>query len=515
MANLARLAVTPRTPSDLVDVGPAAQWVRTVQGVLVPADSLSTTVFSQGQGEPDVWPDYEDADVFIDAGQSWSAAFSGRPAGTVYGIGPGVHSPGDITSLIRDGDVLVGPSGTPSGSLPSTTAPLFPNGTPAAIIDGGWDGVTYNNGDGDAFGGNSAGGDAPNATAHFIDRAMVDDIVLKNLEIRRYGCQAQSAAVQPPDADFNPGQGLRWIFYNVAFREIHGQAFRFSNQGGAYHILVDDIGQLGVSCYYQSDWEFKYFEIRDCNRLRMWDAGWEAGATKWTWSSGSLAQHGWVHNNGGYGWWYDLGMQRDPFTNGWSGDHVVEDIDCSYNAEAGITYEACWNVITRRAKVYRNIYEGGPADGTGGAGVFVRVASGRDWDNPLLIEDCVIGFNDGWAEIWIEDRSGVSNKPPDPEYIWTRRNKIYRRDWDAGQFDRVNGMFESGTESANWNTSLHRHEDNEYHVSPSISGADIFAWSPNRTFASWQSLGFDVNSTLDTDIPADESGLPNPPGWPS
>ena len=259
-------------------------------------------------GRPPVGASSAAATVDIWPGDDVNTVLAGNPVGTSFLLHAGVYS--QLTLMPRSGQVITGEPGT--------------------ILDGG------------------------GVTADGVGRAVANDVTIRGLTIRNY-----TNACVYWGAD---GWGRRWTiedvdagYCKIGVKVKKGGIYRgnyihhnlqYGMEGGDSDVVVEDN------------------EIAFNRTDTSWDPG-DSGATKFYNSVGMVVRDNYVHDNNGFGIWFD-GSNTDAVIEG----NLVVD-----NDQAGIVHELGYSTIIRNNTVEGN---GFGSDGLGGEGAGILAFSVRD-----------------------------------------------------------------------------------------------------------------------------------------
>ncbi|CAN5895910.1 hypothetical protein BH23ACT10_BH23ACT10_07120 [soil metagenome] len=180
------------------------------------------------------------------------------------------------------------------------------------------------------------------------------DVVVRGFVVERFANSAQTGAIQ--------ADGGGWTIERNDVRHNHGGGVR-AHGGRVLENHIHDNGQIGLIGT-GTDQVVRGNEI-DHNNIAGFDDTWEAGGTKFAYSTGLLIEGNNVHHNRGPGLWTDINnidttVQRN----------VVHD-----NTSHGIFHEISYAAVIRYNRVTRN-GTGMPVAGWGGSGI--RIAGSPD-----------------------------------------------------------------------------------------------------------------------------------------
>jgi hypothetical protein len=171
------------------------------------------------------------------------------------------------------------------------------------------------------------------------------DVVLQNLVVEKCGNTAQQAAINSPG-------GGNWRVENCEIRDNHGVGVAL--YGGVLRgCQIHNNGQLGVG----GGGHGLLVEGNEIarNNTAGYNRGWEAGGTKWAWSTDLVVRGNWSHHNDGGG------LATDCFTrNSTLESNLVED-----NVYMGILEEQGLGATIRNNVARRNGLAKSSWDGAG------------------------------------------------------------------------------------------------------------------------------------------------------
>lgn len=341
-------------------------------------------------------------------------------------------------------------------------------------------------------------GDDPNG--HVVEQAWnsslvggsADGVTLRNFTIQMAANNAQVGAVQPS------GDG-----WEIAYNEVrlnHGRGI-YTDSGDDHHVhhnWVHHQGQMGVggagnvpdgTTGRRNLWEFNRI---DHNNTRGFNAGWEAGGSKFSFANELILRGNYVHDNLGPGLWADGNVSG-----------TVEDNYIADNRDRGVFWEISYAAIIRNNTVLRNAAASTTGFYSGGQ---IVDSCSRDVE---IYGNFTSGV-DGIGAVQLNRES----EAPDPVY-----NRGTKRVVNLNVHDNeIHGSGASGDRQAaglqqdygtDVFTSDNNHfEGNIYHA-PSTGGS-WFAWqNAARSFSVWQgTYGHDTpTGSIDTTAPS----IPSPP----
>ena len=117
--------------------------------------------------------------------------------------------------------------------------------------------------------------------------------------VEKYASNAQEGAIF---AD----EGCGWRLSNVTARWNHGAGLSFGPETQVEEGSYSHNGQIGIAGSGGEDSRIEGVEIA-FNNYAGYDAGWEAGGTKFWDTTGLVARNSRAHHNAGKGLWTDFG----------------------------------------------------------------------------------------------------------------------------------------------------------------------------------------------------------------
>ncbi len=373
-----------------------------------------------------------DSAVRIAAGDDVQAAVDAAPPGSAFVLAAGVHPGASIVP--RDGDRFFGEDG--------------------AVLDGG-DTTAV------AFSGTAA------------------DVVVSNLEIRHYASPLQQGAIQPIAGE-TPAE--RWTLEHL---DVH------DNAGGGVFVPSDSVlrdsrvhhnGQIGLKSALTEGATVERVEV-DHNNTGGHDAGWEAGGSKFAYTTDLTVRDSWVHDNAGPGLWTDIDNRGTRYEG-----NVVTD-----NDGAGIFHEISYDAVVVDNQVWRN----GLGSAVGAFGAGIQIAASADVE---VSANQVVGNGNGITGI---------QQPRGPEYRLERLDVHGNEIICSGR----NGIVRE-TGDPVFGEAGNRFRDNAYQASTEWLWDDT-----GLDWAGWQDAGQDAGGTaspgLSGDGGDDAGTLRRDPGaWP-
>lgn len=190
---------------------------------------------------------------------------------------------------------------------------------------------------------------ADDPTEHIVETSVIPiafdgmawDVVIEGLTLEKYANPSQVGMIH---GDFGRG----WQIIDSVVRHGHGTGIRIHNDMRIINTQVVHHGQIGIAGVGANvqviDSEIAY------NNFAGYNAGWEAGGSKFVRTSGLVLRGNYVHHNRGPGLWTDI-----------ENDHVlIEANKVEYNTGNGIMHEISYTAIIRDNVVRYNASDGSP-----------------------------------------------------------------------------------------------------------------------------------------------------------
>ncbi len=383
--------VLPPAETSTTTVAPTSTTVQpttTSTTVRPPTTTTSTTVRPPTTTTTTVRPPVSSAGlsapagaVRVAAGSSVQAAVDSHPAGTAFVLGSGVHQRQGVTP--KSGNGFYGESG--------------------AVLDGGGS-VAY------AFSGSATG------------------VIIADLEIRNFVSPLQKGAIEPAVGG--------WTIESVDVHDNASAGVHLGPNSTLRDSRVHHNGQIGIKAW-GDNVVFDSVEV-DHNNTDNHNAGWEAGGSKFAYTTDLVVRDSYVHHNAGPGLWTDIDNERTLFEG-----NVVTD-----NGGIGIFHEISFSAVIRNNTVERNGF--GFTEWVWGAGITIAASSDvevygntvRDNANGIVgIQQNRGSSTDGRPWIVqnlsvhdnVVERSGVSGVVQDigDRSVFQRNLRFYDNQWSS------------------------------------------------------------------------------------
>ncbi len=163
-------------------------------------------------------------------------------------------------------------------------------------------------------------------------------VIIENLTIEKYACQAQSAAIN------DAAGGTYWTIEGNTIRFNHGRGI---SSGNGMYVVNNNIysnGQLGMGGG-GSNIDVQSNQI-SYNNYAGYDYNWEAGGIKFSNVRNLTVRYNYSHNNAGPGYWNDIDSQYVTYDQN----------QASSNIEAGIMSEISSNITISNNYIWNDAY---------------------------------------------------------------------------------------------------------------------------------------------------------------
>ena len=292
----------------------------------------------------------------------------------------------------------------------------------------------------------------------------VNDVTIRGLIVEKYANPAQKGAVEV-------GGGTAWRIEANEIRWNHGIGIRASTRTNVVDNRIHHNGQLGMSASGENV-VVERNEIAYNNTLRF-NWYWEAGGTKFVYTTDLVVRANHSHHNQGPGLWTDINNVRTLYEG-----NRVED-----NASSGIFHEISYAATIRNNTVARNgwaaLYRAGWLDG---AGILVNNSSDVE-----VYGNTLTGNAHGIGAIQDARTSGGTHG------AWIVQN-LYVHDNAIVQTSGTNGAVQNAGDQAVYTQRNNRFERNTYTLG---TNALPFTWmDASRSDAAWRAYGQDVTGSF-------------------
>jgi hypothetical protein len=297
--------------------------------------------------------------------------------------------------------------------------------------------------------------------------ATGNNVTISGLTIEKYANLAQFGAIHP---DGKTG----WVIAGNQIRWNHGVGLRVSTGARVTGNNVHHNGQMGIGGG-GSDALVEGNEIA-YNNSAGFDAGWEAGGTKFWATTRLIVRNNFSHHNNGPGLWLDI----DNINFTIEGNRTEDNFSTSAAAAPGIFVEISYGGVIRNNTVRRN--------GAGfnawlwGAGILIAASGGAGLE---VVGNTVEDNEHGIGLIQQSRGSG-------PYGTYTVQN-VYVHDNTIRMPKGMTGAVQDVNDLAIFNSRNNRFEHNTYYLTPD----GHFAWmNAERTDTEWKAYGMDTTGTF-------------------
>jgi hypothetical protein len=310
------------------------------------------------------------------------------------------------------------------------------------------------------FADNPSGKRVETSVARAAFSGNASDVTIADLTIEKFANPAQAGAiagesstgwtVRESDIRFNHGIGLR-IGHRM---KVLGNRLHHNGQMG--------IGGVGDNVLVEDN-EIAY------NNIAGYEAGWEAGGTKFVKTNYLVVRNNFSHHNDGPGLWTDI----DNLHTLYEGNRVED------NRRTGIFHEISYAALIRDNVVKRNGF--GNSGWLWGAGILVAASPDVE-----IYGNTVEDNADGIAGVQ-QARGAGAYGPYETSNLWVHHNTITM---SVG----LTGFSQDLGDDAYYTSRNIRFDHNTYKLG---AAARYFAWrNGERTEAEWRQYGHDVNGTI-------------------
>lgn len=285
-------------------------------------------------------------------------------------------------------------------------------------------------------------------------------VTVSGLILEKFANPAQAGAV---DGDRTAG----WTVRDNEIRFNHGVGVRTGHRMRLLRNNIHRNGQMGIGGS-GNDVLVEGNEIA-YNNTAHFEAGWEAGGTKWVATRNLIVRGNNSHHNRGPGLWTDIDNIYTTYE-----DNVVDD-----NVGPGIFHEISYDAVIRRNMVRRNGY--GFTIWMGGAGIEVAASS-----NVEVYGNTVIDNGNGIGAMQ-QNRGTGAYGPWVVQNLWVHDNVITMNRGSTGLVQDIG-------DNSYFTSRNNRFTNNTYHLG---TNASPFAWMNQWLNESqWRSYGQDVTGTF-------------------
>ncbi len=309
-------------------------------------------------------------------------------------------------------------------------------------------------------------GDDP--AGHSLEAAAVayaflgsaSNVTIRGLVIEKYATPAQDGAIG------KGGTGGNWTIRDNEIRYNHGGGVRGANGAVVVDNYVHHNGQIGVVG------DFARVDSNEIayNNTSRFRSDWEAGGTKFLWTTNLLVRGNFSHHNRGVGLWTDTGNTGTVF----DGNRVEDNTWMGIHHETSNSARITNNTIRRNGSLNPNSAEG--------AGIVITCSGGTGID----ISRNTLTDNKNAIVLLQADR-GAS-------YV-TKNVSVHDNFVTLKSGERI-GAHRYGGNTGLWTSNNNHFEHNTYYLQSAMSAP--FMWqSANRTDSQWRGYGNDDSGTFD------------------
>jgi parallel beta-helix repeat protein len=290
-------------------------------------------------------------------------------------------------------------------------------------------------------------------------------VTIRGLVIEKYANAAQTGAIGGARMPAN------WTVRENEVRFNHGVGIWGGNSGLVIaRNNVHHNGQMGIASGFArvDSNEIAY------NNTARYSWAWEAGGTKFAFTTNLLVRGNWVHHNRGPGLWTDINNVNTTYSG-----NTVED-----NYADGILHEISYSATIRGNVVRRNGF--GNPNAAEGAGITISSSGGTGID---ISGNTVAGNKNGIILLQADRGSGSQGA-----YV-VRNVSVHDNNVTLGAGQRT-GAYRYGGDSGLWTANNNRFANNTYNLQS--AGSAPFIWTNNAaaTDAQWRGYGNDATGTF-------------------
>ncbi|MBT8202251.1 MAG: right-handed parallel beta-helix repeat-containing protein [Acidimicrobiia bacterium] len=216
-------------------------------------------------------------------------------------------------------------------------------------------------------------------------RGAADQVTIRGLAIEKFAVPAQQGAIDSRADTEDLVGGAGWSIRDNIVRWNHGVGIAATTGAMVSDNVVYENGQMGLAAK-GAGVTFENNEVYR-NNTAGFSSGWEAGGSKFAFTSGLVVRNNHVYENFGPGLWTDI----DNIDTLYEGNRVVD------NERMGIFHEISYDAVIRNNEVRGNGF--GFDEWVWGAGIIVSTSS-----NVEVYDNVVEGNADGIIGVH-QDRS--------------------------------------------------------------------------------------------------------------
>ena len=298
------------------------------------------------------------------------------------------------------------------------------------------------------------------STARHAFHGAANEVTLRGLVIEKYASPAQEGVIDSRANRDDLVGGSGWSITDLVVRWNHGVGIAATTGATVSGNVVYENGQLGLAAK-GAGVTIEDNEVYG-NNTAGFSSGWEAGGSKFAYTSDLVVRNNYVHDNRGPGLWTDI----DNIDTLYENNRVID------NDRMGIFHEISYDAVITGNEVRGNGF--GFDAWVWGAGIIISTST-----NVQVADNLVEGNADGIIGV-DQDRSDApaSYGPLSLANVEVRENVIRNNGgWTGiGQDVGSNVAFESAN---------NRFVDNVYEQ----EGRHYFWLNDERTFEEWQAFG--------------------------
>jgi hypothetical protein len=293
-------------------------------------------------------------------------------------------------------------------------------------------------------------------------QTSIANVVIKGLVIEKFASLAQTAAVESRND---------WLIEKNEVRLNHGIGISAGSRTIVRNNYVHHNGQLGVASSGGEDIVFEGNEIAYNNTLGF-SPSWEAGGSKFLYTSRLVARKNYVHDNDGPGLWTDVNNINTLYE-----DNRVEN-----NSWAGILHEVSYDAVIRNNHTRGN----GFGSTWWGDGAGILAASSPN----VEIYGNTVENNKNGVILFMADRSG--DAAPFGPHVTSNSNV---HDNVIKMTTGYTGLIQQGNDNSLFTDRKNRFEGNTYHLDS--SSAQRWHWmNAPAGREKWRSFGNDLEGAF-------------------
>lgn len=320
--------------------------------------------------------------------------------------------------------------------------------------------------------------------ANFAFGGSASNVTIRGLIIEKYAGPGQRGAIRGEET-------TGWTLKNNVIRLNSARGITLGHGMQVISNIVNTNGQIGIA----GSGDNILIENNEIafNNFRDYQAGWEAGATKFVATNGLVVRGNYVHNNAGPGLWTDAYNRNSLYEY----NLVVA------NTSMGIFHEISYDVVIRNNVVKFNAPN--LRDWLYGAQILISTSSnGEIYDNQVVVPDT------GGHGIIVIEQDRMST---DYGRILGRNNHVYNNEIVFLATGGFTGVGHDVSELAEdfWANGNNTFDSNTYYVTN--PEGKYWVWRPagSLTWPEFQELGPEINGRIVTDIPLEAVLVPT---WP-